>query len=92
MSSLETVPAPTDRSSAELRWSYTRGRERQHCRLALDTRQRSYELLVWTDNELPVSLERFPFACDAIERQSDYEAGLVAEGFTLESFVRRRDN
>jgi hypothetical protein len=89
MSSQHTAVWPVSTSS-ELRWSYARGIERQHCRLALDARQRSYEFFVWNDNQ-PIRLERFPFACDAIQRQSEYEARLVAEGFTLESFARHRE-
>jgi hypothetical protein len=89
MSSAAQAVLPTcSNSLPELRWSYSRGIERQHCRLALDVRHRAYEFLVWNQNDQAIALERFPFACDAIQRQSEYEAFLVAEGFSLEAFAR----
>ncbi len=73
----------------ELHWSYVRGGERQQCQLALDPHQRAYEFRVWGHDSRLLKIERYPFACDAIQRQSEYESQLVRTGFSLESFCRR---
>jgi hypothetical protein len=71
----------------ELRWSYTRGKERQVVRLSLDPAARAYEFHVRHDNRCSsVRVERYVYAADAIERQCEYEAELLAAGFSLDAF------
>jgi hypothetical protein len=71
----------------ELRWSYIRGGERQCVHLSLDASARAYELLVrHGDRRSTVRVERYVYASDAIERQCEYEAQLLADGFSLDTF------
>ena len=71
----------------ELRWSYRRGAERQVVRLSLDADARAYEFQVRHDERRSsVRIERYVYAADAIERQSEYEAELLAVGFSLDAF------
>jgi hypothetical protein len=79
---------PSIAPARELRWSYVRGTERQHCQLSLDAAQRAYEFSVQMDDAQSAKLERYAYASDAIERHCVYEAHLLSAGFSLESFVR----
>lgn len=77
----------------ELRWSYIRGGERQMIFLSLDSRARAYELHLRDEERRAVlRIERYVYASDAIERQCEYEAELLAAGFSLDAFepVTRR--
>lgn len=73
----------------ELRWSYIRGAERQCVHLSLDAQACAYEFHVrHADRRSSMRIERYIYASDAIERHCEYEAELLAAGFSLDSFER----
>jgi hypothetical protein len=87
VSTLIVDPAPALTFYRELRWSYRRGAERQLVRLSLDSTARAYEFHVRDDDgRSSARVERYVYAADAIVRQSEYEAQLLATGFSLDSF------
>jgi hypothetical protein len=82
---VEPLPAPAIRR--ELRWAYIRGTERRLVNLSLNADGCACELQVRHDEPRSrVKIERYVYAADAIERQCEYEAHLLAAGFSLESF------
>jgi len=70
-----------------LRWVFVRGGERQICELALDERALFYEFSIVRDGgPASVSIDRFPDASQAFERQCRHEASLISEGWTLHAY------
>jgi hypothetical protein len=71
-----------------LRWSYVKQDQRCHCELTLDADHRLYELRVWRGLRATPSVESYRHVHKAVERQSELEALLLEEGFSLEFFQR----
>jgi len=73
-----------------LRWVFLRGHQQVTCELALDNRVFLYEFSV-TRGKPPASksVDRFPEASQAFERQCQYEAALIKEGYTLHAYESR---
>ena len=82
---LASAPAPT------LRWIYALREQRLLCEISLDNTQRVYELR--TCYLMPPSkprVERFGDVTPAFLLQTQVEARLIAEGWTLEFYENRR--
>jgi hypothetical protein len=73
-----------------LRWVFVRGGERQTCELALNERALLYEFsIVREGRPASVSIDHFPDASQAFERQCRHEAALINEGWTLDAYDSR---
>jgi hypothetical protein len=82
---LTSAPAPT------LRWIYALREQRLLCEISLDNTERIYELRTW--NLVPLSkprVECFADVTPAFLLQTQLEARLIAEGWTLEFYESRR--
>jgi hypothetical protein len=73
-----------------LRWVFVRGGERQTCELALNERALLYEFRITREGRpASVSIDRFPDAAQAFDRQCRHEAALIDEGWTLHAYESR---
>jgi len=80
----------TDNQQRVLRWVFVRGGERQTCELALNERALLYEFSIARDGRpASVSIDRFPDAAQAFDRQCRHEAALINEGWTLSAYESR---
>jgi hypothetical protein len=73
-----------------LRWVFVRGGDRQTCEVALNERALLYEFSIAREGRpASVSIDRFPDASQAFERQCRHEAALINEGWTLHAYESR---
>ena len=90
MHAVSNNPSPVPAPLRQLSWSYQRGRERQHCILSMDVGRCVYEFRIAAGEVgTIVRLERFRHASKAITRQCEYEAHMLAAGFSLDDFQAR---
>ena len=76
-----------------LEWVFVRGDDAVTCELALDPQAVTYEFRTWP-NRAPasVTVERFVCVTHAFHRQCNWEAQLVADGWTLHAYTSRLVN
>ena len=76
-------------SAPTLRWIYIRGREHVRCELSLDASAVVYEFRIRAlDRTASESIERFADVGAAFRRQSEFEAALVREGWSLHHYEK----
>ena len=72
-----------------LRWIYSNKAERLECELALDANRMFYEFRTRCPvTRSSASIERFGDVGRAFQRQSEFEATLIADGWSLEDYQR----
>jgi hypothetical protein len=69
-----------------LRWVYVLGEARVTCELALDEQALIYEFRINRESGATRSVDRFEHVSRAFQRQSEFEAGLIADGWSLERY------
>jgi hypothetical protein len=69
-----------------LRWVYIRGPARMTCELALGDSAVLYEFSVSQGAGSTRSVDRFEHVSRAFQRHSEFEAALIADGWSLETY------
>lgn len=70
-----------------LQWLFVKGDETMTCQLALDAEALIYEFRTCRgDAPASTTVERFVEVSRAFERQCECEAGLIADGWTLQAY------
>jgi len=71
-----------------MRWAYASPHVRYVCEIALDVTELLYVFRVLSsDGQEIIVRELYPYVADVFQRQSAYEADLLAAGFSLEDFA-----
>ena len=81
-------PASHD-STPTLRWVFSRADARVQCELSLDSRALLYQFRIrYLDAPASESVEEFRDVGAAFQRQSEFEASLVRDGWTLQHYEK----
>ena len=84
----EASGIPAD-STPTLRWIFARAAERLQCELSLDSSRLVYQFRVRRlEGQSSEIVEQFRDVGAAFRRQSDFEASLVREGWTLHHYEK----